>query len=81
MNLTRRFAETGREELPDGNLMLRQVWRCRVGAGVVRIHRVRATDARPQGLVVDADADVSVAGYAGRRFVLWAHTAPADVEI
>ena len=81
MSLTDRFAESDREELLVDGRFLRQVWRCRTGAGTVRIERVSATDERPQGLVIESDTEMTVAGRIGRRFVLWADTAPDIVEV
>ncbi|GJM36745.1 MAG: hypothetical protein DHS20C19_01120 [Acidimicrobiales bacterium] len=41
----------------------------------------RATDARAQGLVVDADHDLGVNDITAKRVVLWSDTAPDVVEI
>lgn len=47
----------------------------------ITVRRVHATDARPQGLVIDADHDLSVADVTAPRVVLWADRAPAEVEV
>lgn len=45
------------------------------------ITRAQATDARPQGLVVDADHDLDVNGVTAKRVVLWSDGAPDVVEV
>lgn len=81
MSLADRFAEAGHEELNVAGNLLRQVWRRRTGPGTVRIDRVSVTDARPQGIVIDADCELAIAGHESHRIVIWSHTAPETVEI
>ena len=50
-------------------------------ATTVTVKRCTATDARPQGLVLDADSMLRVADHASPRVVLWNTTAPDTVEI
>ncbi|MDW3217311.1 MAG: hypothetical protein R8F63_01750 [Acidimicrobiales bacterium] len=45
------------------------------------VTRTASTDARPQGLVVDADHDLDVHGITAKRVVLWSDRAPEVVEI
>ena len=51
------------------------------GGSIVRIHRRRATHARPQGLHLSSRVDLVVNGHRARDLVLWSTTAPATVEV
>ena len=51
------------------------------GGSIVRIHRRRATDTRPQGLHLSSRVDLVVNGHRARDLVLWSTTAPATVEV
>lgn len=51
------------------------------GGSIVRIHRRRATHARPQGLHLSSRVDLEVNGHRARDLVLWSTTAPATVEV
>ncbi len=47
----------------------------------VRILRVAANEDRRQGVVIDADAPLHLGGAEATRIVLWADTAPDEVEV
>lgn len=79
MTFAQEFIEL--REIESNGRVLRQVWQTSIPAGILRIARVSSSTARRQGFVVDADADLSVAGRTARRFVLWADAAPRVVEI
>lgn len=47
----------------------------------ITVHRLHASADRPQGLVVDADHDLTVNDVTATRVVLWADRAPDAVEV
>ena len=81
MTLAARFAEADGPEIEIDGKVLCQVWRDDVTGERLRVDRRHATTARRQGLVVEADVDLSVAGRVAHRLVLWADTSPESVEI
>jgi hypothetical protein len=48
---------------------------------VVTVRRRRASDARPQGLGLEADEPFTIGEHTANRMVLWSDTAPDDVEV
>ena len=48
---------------------------------IVTVRRIHASDERPQGLALDADQPLVVGDVTNTRMVLWARSAPDEVEI
>lgn len=48
---------------------------------IVTVRRIHASDGRPQGLALDADQPLVVGDVTNTRMVLWARSAPDEVEI
>jgi len=47
----------------------------------ITVTRESSSDARPQGLVFEADHDITVADISASRIVLWADSAPERAEL
>ncbi len=81
MTLAAMFADAGEPEIEFDGRTLCQVWRDDLTCSRLRLDRVSAATSPRQGLVLDADVDLSVEGRAARRLVLWADSSPASLEI
>lgn len=79
-----RFAaegEAGDPQITYDDTTLRQLWRTKVGAGRIGVHRREASGTRRQGLVIEADDELCIGDHRASRFVLWADRAPEDVTV
>lgn len=86
--MTESFAERfaaaaggGDPEIDEDGQPLRQLWRSKVGVGRVSVHRSHASEARRQGLMIDADHELRLGDHTATRFILWADRAPEDVTM